>query len=100
MSIKTFLFQTIIHESLVRLPEIEPDIWAKIYYMERSQVIAKLYLREKDIIIDNSTQEYDGFVYALTLYCGQYNLLPTGSEERGVLGVGSIPVAILPLINI
>ena len=23
-------------------------------------------------------------------------LLPTGSEERGVLGVGSIPVAILP----
>ena len=24
------------------------------------------------------------------------NLLPTGSEERGVLGVGSIPVAILP----
>ena len=24
------------------------------------------------------------------------NLLPTGSEEREVLGVGSIPVAILP----
>ena len=24
------------------------------------------------------------------------NLLPTGSEERGVLGVGSISVAILP----
>ena len=24
------------------------------------------------------------------------NLLPTGSEEKGVLGVGSIPVAILP----
>ena len=24
------------------------------------------------------------------------NLLPTGSEQRGVLGVGSIPVAILP----
>ena len=24
------------------------------------------------------------------------NLLPTGSEERGVLGVGSIPVVILP----
>ena len=24
------------------------------------------------------------------------NLLPTGSEEREVLGVGSIPIAILP----
>ena len=24
------------------------------------------------------------------------DLLPTGSEERGVLGVGGIPVAILP----
>ena len=27
-------------------------------------------------------------------------LLPTGSEERGVLGVGSIPVAILPSCQI
>ena len=26
----------------------------------------------------------------------QVHLLPTGSEEREVLGVGSIPVAILP----
>ena len=25
-----------------------------------------------------------------------HDLLPTGSEERGVLGMGSIPVAILP----
>ena len=25
-----------------------------------------------------------------------FNLLPTGSEEKEVLGVGSIPVAILP----
>ena len=25
-----------------------------------------------------------------------YDLLPTGSEEKEVLGVGSIPVAILP----
>ena len=28
------------------------------------------------------------------------NLLPTGSEERGVLGVGSIPVAILPSLSL
>ena len=28
--------------------------------------------------------------------CVSVCLLPTGSEERGVLGVGSIPVAILP----
>ena len=26
----------------------------------------------------------------------RFDLLPTGSEERGVLGVGSIPVGILP----
>ena len=26
----------------------------------------------------------------------QIHLLPTGSEEKGVLGIGSIPVAILP----
>ena len=28
-------------------------------------------------------------------WCGLV-LLPTGNKERGVLGVGSIPVAILP----
>ena len=28
------------------------------------------------------------------------DLLSTGSEEREVLGFGSIPVAILPLVNI
>ena len=28
------------------------------------------------------------------------HILPTGSEERGVLGVGSIPVAILPSMTI
>ena len=28
------------------------------------------------------------------------SLLPTGSDERGILGVGSIPVAILPLVKI
>ena len=27
-------------------------------------------------------------------------ILPTGSEGRGVLGVGSIPVEILPLVKI
>ena len=27
---------------------------------------------------------------------GRHGILPTGSEEREVLGVGSIPVAILP----
>ena len=32
----------------------------------------------------------------LVLVLGCTHLLPTGSEERGVLGVGSIPVAILP----
>ena len=28
--------------------------------------------------------------------CYMYGLLPTGSEERGVLGPGTTPVAILP----
>ena len=32
----------------------------------------------------------------IVLVCHHNVLLPTGSEERGVLGVGSVPVAILP----
>ena len=38
-------------------------------------------------------------VYDIDIIIGCVNmvfLLPTGSEERGVLGVGSIPVAMLP----
>ena len=35
----------------------------------------------------------NNLIYALIFLLG---LLPTGSEEREVLGVGSIPVAILP----
>ena len=30
------------------------------------------------------------------LHCPNVNLLPTGSEEKEVLEVGSIPVALLP----
>ena len=32
----------------------------------------------------------------MVLAKSKYQLLPTGSEERGVLGAGRIPVAILP----
>ena len=36
------------------------------------------------------------FVFNVQAYVFSCNLLPTGSEKRGVLGVGNIPVAILP----
>ena len=49
-------------ETLVKLPDLETDIWAKVFYMERGHNIAKLYLREHNIIIDNSKQDYDGYV--------------------------------------
>ena len=40
----------------------------------------------------------DDFICTVCLVMGLrfYALLPTGSEEREVLGVGNIPVAILP----
>ena len=58
------------HQSLtyVMLMLLADDIWAK-------EIVFMLSL-DSNLIIPS--------------------LLPTGSEERGVLGVGSIPVAILP----
>lgn len=46
----------------MKLPDLEEDIWAKVFYMERGHNIAKLYLREHEVIIDNTKQDYDGYV--------------------------------------
>ncbi len=56
------LAQAIVAETLAKLPDLEADIWAKVFYMERGHNIAKLYLREREVIIDNTRQEYDGYV--------------------------------------
>ena len=38
---------------------------------------------------------FDDMMFHYTFHYS-LNLLPTGSEDRGVLGIGSIPVTILP----
>ena len=41
---------------------MDKEVWAKVFYMEKSTVLAKVYLREKEVIIDDSKAEFDGKV--------------------------------------
>ena len=43
-----------------------------------------------------TTQLTQLYSFCIHIYCIVIHLLPTKREERGVLGVGSIPVVILP----
>ena len=51
--------------------------------------VLEVFLR----LITQLTQLYS---FCIHVYCIVIHLLPTKIEERGVLGVGSIPFAILP----
>ena len=47
--------------------------------------------------ISSESESYEDTLWAaLLISTWHYHLLLSGSEESGVLGVGSIPVAILP----
>jgi hypothetical protein len=45
-----------------RFSSLSTQIWAKVHYMEKNQVVAKVYLRDPEVIMDNSCQKYDGNV--------------------------------------
>ena len=45
-----------------RFGNLSTQIWAKVHYMEKNQVVAKVYLRDWEVIMDDSEQEYDGIV--------------------------------------
>lgn len=45
---------------MVRFPGLSKEIWAKGIYIEKNKVIAKVYMRDAEITINNSEQMYDG----------------------------------------
>lgn len=56
------LFQNLLDETLEKFPDVEMEVWSKIFYTEKNQVIGKLYIREKEVIIDDSTAPFEGKV--------------------------------------
>ena len=56
------IFQSIIEETAQKLPALDPGVWGKIYYMEKDRVLGKVYVKHHEVIVDNSSQEYDGYV--------------------------------------
>jgi hypothetical protein len=49
-------------ETLEKFPDLEVSVWGKVAYMEKNQVIGKIYILEKEIIIDDSSAKYEGKV--------------------------------------
>lgn len=56
------LFQNLLDETLEKFGDLDTDVWAKVFYLEKSTVLAKVYLREKEVIIDDSKADFDGKV--------------------------------------
>ncbi len=62
------IFQNILDETRQKLTSLDGNVWGKVYYMEKSNVLAKVYLKDTEFIVDNSPQAYDGKVYVLNWF--------------------------------
>ena len=55
-------------ETTIKLSTLSVEIWGKVYYMEKNAIMGKVYLRDWDIIMDNSSEPYDGRMSVLTSF--------------------------------
>ena len=49
-------------ESLAKFQGVDANVWGKIYYFEKSEMVEKVYVRDPEVIIDDSPQQYNGRV--------------------------------------
>ncbi|CAD5118123.1 DgyrCDS6862 [Dimorphilus gyrociliatus] len=59
------LLDTILDETLGRYTDIDIGIWAKVYYFERNEVVAKFYVRNREFVINDSDDEYQGRIIGI-----------------------------------
>ncbi|KAK2160204.1 hypothetical protein LSH36_138g08011 [Paralvinella palmiformis] len=52
-----FIWEELV-DSIERFPDLNQQIWAKMFYMEKSDLIGKVYLRDWKVIVNNSKAEY------------------------------------------
>ncbi|XP_064596835.1 myosin-IIIa-like [Liolophura sinensis] len=53
-------YQTIIKDVMEKRSELNDGIWCKMMYMERNNMVAKFYVEEPEIIIDGSSERFEG----------------------------------------
>jgi len=53
-------FQFVVQQVLEKMNDLDPDVWCKLFYMEYDRQIAKFYLCDKEVVIDGSSDEFDG----------------------------------------
>lgn len=53
----------LLDETLDRLVSLSTDIWSKLYFMEKNYISGKVYIREWEVVLDDSDADYDGLVY-------------------------------------
>ncbi|ESO07179.1 hypothetical protein HELRODRAFT_170489 [Helobdella robusta] len=49
-----------LQESLVKMNTLQRDIWCKIYLMEKNAIVGKLYVKDKEVLLDDSNNNYTG----------------------------------------
>jgi len=47
---------------LPKVPKLGTELWAKIFLMEKTDIVGKFYLNTTEVVIDDSSVEYTGSV--------------------------------------
>ena len=56
------MLQTILADTLPKMSKLGKELWAKIFLMEKNDIIGKFYLNAAEVVIDDSSVEYTGSV--------------------------------------
>ena len=58
----TVTLQQVLADTLPKMAELKTEFYAKIYVMEKNEIAAKFYVRDPEIIMDDSSELYTGTV--------------------------------------
>ena len=56
------LFQKMLANTILRMPELSCDIWCKLHYYEKARTVARFYSSEWNLTVNSSSAKYNGHV--------------------------------------
>jgi len=60
--------QVLLDETTIKLSGLSTEIWGKVYYLEKNAIMGKVYLRDWEITMDDSSEPYDGQVIGINTF--------------------------------
>lgn len=58
----TVTLQEVLADTLPKMAKLNTELYAKIFVMEKNEITAKFYVRDPEIIMDDSSELYTGTV--------------------------------------